>query len=191
MNIFSILCIGMPALLLVAAAIMLFSDQRRAAITTGVMAIATGGILLLVTNMMFSGLEHTWEVENTTPLVSLSNASEVSGRGSSSMFGGTTKISEKNVYRYVMRNQDGSFAFGEIDANGLRIVDDAAPGEGRIDDEVCFYRDTTKKNSDSSTDFDGSLAMFGDGPFTACGSRVTVHLPKGAIVNDFLVDPSN
>lgn len=177
MNIFQIIAIvlGIAALGFVGAVVAF----RTRAVLYGFMAAAmmvSSVAFLMIGNQFYAKSTPEWTVDKSTALVSLANASEVEGRGG--LLGG--RIDEKNVYRFVRETGDGALTFDEIDATGVRIVQDAKAGQSRIDYETCNYR--------------GGKIWFLDDTssvLNSCGSRTTVHLPEGSVPSEFLIAPSN
>lgn len=177
MNIFMIIALvfGFAMCAFIAAAIVTRTRAVLFGVTAVVMLLGSVGFLM-VGKQLYEKSTATWTVDSSIALVSLANASEI--KGSSSMFGGS--MSEKNVYRFVRETGDGALLYDEIDAAGIRIVQDAKAGQSRIDYETCNYRGGTIWFLDDSSSV-----------LTACGSRTTVHLPEGSVPSEFLIAPKN
>ncbi|WP_336653490.1 MULTISPECIES: hypothetical protein [unclassified Leucobacter] len=176
MNIFQIISVALVGLGLLALFWGMGAERKGVFIGTGVGFFVCAIAFLFLGNQFYEKSTPTWTVDKSTALVSLANASEVEGRGS--LLGG--HIDEKNVYRFVRETGDGALTLDEIDATGVRIVQDAKAGQSRIDYETCNYR--------------GGKIWFLDDTSSAlnsCGSRTTVHLPEGSVPSEFLIAPTN
>lgn len=138
--------------------------------------LAVGGgaavMCMWVPSLIQSGGEPTWEVESSDPIVTMANNSEVSGHGG--MF--SVRIEEKNVIRYNVKNEDGSYSLEEIPADGVRVLEDANKNNARIDFETCNQR--------MFPDRDSALLDRG------CGGRITLHVPEGTVAREHSLDPA-
>lgn len=129
-------------------------------------------VLLVGIGAAARGGEPTWEVEPSDPIVAMANNSEVSGHGS--MF--SVRIEEKNVIRYNVKNEDGSYSLEEIPADGVRVIEDANKDNARIDFETCNQR--------MFPDRDSALLDRG------CGERIALHVPEGTVAREHSLDPA-
>ena len=137
-----------------------------------VASVVAAGMCMWAPSLIQSGGEPTWEVESSDPIVAMANNSEVSGHGG--MF--SVRIEEKNVIRYNVKNEDGSYSLEEIPADGVRVIEDANKDNARIDFETCNQR--------MFPDRDSALLDRG------CGERITLHVPEGTVAREHSLDPA-
>jgi len=138
----------------------------------GAFLLVLGGAGLLGTFAWQASLpakDKSYETTNSVKLASLSNASEIEGRGSALY----VRVGEKNVYRYVEAHHDGSYTLEETD-EALPIREDATASTSRIDTVVCAWNDQI------------TSMMLGN-----CGVVTTIHVPKGSVSRDFSIDPAS
>lgn len=165
----------LAALILVGciASVVLHPGERTGAIIAIVVCAVLGagaGLTAGVLHATTPESSRDYEVVRTIELASLANASEVEGEGSFIYH----RVGEKNVYRYVVAHDDGTFTFDEMDADGVPIREDATPSTARIETVSCTFKDST-------------LALL----LSNCGGITTIHIPEGSITNVYEVDPSN
>lgn len=124
------------------------------------------------------------EAHTTIEIASFANAQEIEGHTGTFLSSG--QIGEKTVFRYVMKQPEGTFTLEQLDKKSLErgkddqpvagvvVAEDATEDTARIEYHTC-------ERVDVVADF-----LFGD-----CGDLIEFHVPPGTVSTEFELDPAN